>query len=133
MLHKQNIPHSKILFFRLCFQVCLSLRSPSLFTFLVLLLSHHLNCLSCCRCASLLSFTSFSIYLYISVCLSFSLSHCLHLCVCVYIYIYGDALVKMRRLWPFRLGTKLGFSIAPRFKVVNLLGFRVRSLSKVYH
>ena len=33
----------------------------------------------------------------------------------------------------FRLGTKLGFSIAPRFKVVNLLGFRVRSLSKVYH
>ena len=38
----------------------------------------------------------------------------------------------MRRFCPFRLGTKLGFSIAPRFKVVNLLGFRVRSLSKVY-
>ena len=51
----------------------------------------------------------------------------------IYIYIYGDALVKMRRFWPFRLGTKLGFSVALRFKVVNLLGFRVKSLSKVYH
>ena len=48
------------------------------------------------------------------------------------IYIYGYALVKMRRFWPFRRGT-IGFSIAPRFKVVNLLGFRLRSLSKVYH
>ena len=38
----------------------------------------------------------------------------------------------MRHFGPFRLGTELGFSIAPRFKVSNLLGFRVRSLSKVY-